>query len=393
MDAQALAESGLDQAVATLANSADPTSPGALADGSSQLGSGRSLWSGVLSGSTWTIRGAAIVANPSGASDVSATAGHKVRVGLDPDRSWNTLYADNDDSSCTTLRDTVTIGGPLAVRDALCLQNSARVTSSVRVGDTVTTEHLASIGSSDQRVPDVHVANGCRNLKPALVFASNRHGTSGSALQLYTMNGDGTRPTRLTANAATDDQPEWSPDGKKIAFFSRRAGTQQVFVMNADGSEETNLTRREGADSAPAWRPDGKKILFVSDRDGKGLRLHVMDANGDNVELLPAKESPSGMVIPAWSPDGKQIAYSDRIGDAVEIFTCDADGKNPKRLTMLGGFNTFPAWSRDGKRIALQHWDNQEAPGSLWVVDVKDGVQTNLGHTGAFMVGRPAWKP
>ncbi len=59
----------------------------------------------------------------------------------------------------------------------------------------------------------------------------------------------------LTRTEAYGDSPDWSPDGKRIAFIRLR-GTSWVYVMNADGSGQTNLTRHEDVnDSEPAWRP------------------------------------------------------------------------------------------------------------------------------------------
>ncbi len=64
-------------------------------------------------------------------------------------------------------------------------------------------------------------------------------------LDIYSMRPDGSGLTNLTNDPAHDVDPYWSPDGKRIAFLSDRAGPMQVFVMNADGSDVFQVTQRE----------------------------------------------------------------------------------------------------------------------------------------------------
>ena len=64
---------------------------------------------------------------------------------------------------------------------------------------------------------------------------------------------------RLTNDGAFNREPEWSPDGTKIAWTSRRDGNDEVYVMNADGSGQTNLTNNPAADLHPTWSPDGTR--------------------------------------------------------------------------------------------------------------------------------------
>ena len=52
-----------------------------------------------------------------------------------------------------------------------------------------------------------------------------------------------------------DGSPAWSPDGKRIAFYSERDGNADIYVMNADGSGVTQLTRSTAQDGIPAWSP------------------------------------------------------------------------------------------------------------------------------------------
>lgn len=77
-----------------------------------------------------------------------------------------------------------------------------------------------------------------------------------------------------------DSMPDFSPDGRRIAFTSNRDQQGEIYVMNANGSGQKRLTRRADDDWAPDFSPDGKRIAFTQlpgtvwtmDADGTGLR-------------------------------------------------------------------------------------------------------------------------
>jgi hypothetical protein len=100
---------------------------------------------------------------------------------------------------------------------------------------------------------------------------------------VITMNADGSGKRKLARGFG----PVWSPDGRKIAFVSERAGSMDVGVMNADGSGKRILTRSRAVNFVPqpAWSPDGQKLLFVSDRDGLEA-VYVMNADGSRQRRL-----------------------------------------------------------------------------------------------------------
>jgi Tol biopolymer transport system component len=172
---------------------------------------------------------------------------------------------------------------------------------------------------------------------------------SGNARDVYVINVDGSGQRRLTHSPGMDLDPTWSPDGRKIAFVSRRercpgvaddrlayvCGNAEIYVMNADGTGQRNLTRSPAYAyySSAAWSPDGRKMAFVSDRDGNG-EIYVMNADGSAQRRLtrnPASDGP-----PVWSPDGRKIAFvrvTDDLTFGSEIYVMNADGSGQVKLT------------------------------------------------------------
>jgi len=204
-----------------------------------------------------------------------------------------------------------------------------------------------------------------------IAFASNLDGN----YEIYVMNIDGSGQTRLTNNQASDFYPAWSPDGKQIAFYSKRdepnpdsCGSNcnyEIYVMNANGSGQTRLTNNQAKDFGPAWSPDGKQIAFYSKRDEPNsdscgsncnYEIYVMNANGSGQTRLTNNQASD--FYPAWSPDGKQIAFYSRRDEPnpdscgnncnYEIYVMNADGSEQTRLTNNQADDSGPTWQPVG---------------------------------------------
>jgi Tol biopolymer transport system component len=177
-------------------------------------------------------------------------------------------------------------------------------------------------------------------------------GPAGSASDIWSIESDGSHLTRLTNTPGFDGDPAISPDGTRIAFTSDRDGNKELYVMNADGTDQTRLTNDGGTvanafvdevDENPVWSPNGRRIAFDSTRDGQ-FEIYSMNPDGSGLRRLTDRQSLDA--APAWSPDGGWIAFiSDRANkDYRDIWVMRADGSAPHRVTHNATAQSPPDW-------------------------------------------------
>ncbi len=128
---------------------------------------------------------------------------------------------------------------------------------------------------------------------------------------LWVVGRQGGEARRLTSTPAVDENPQFSPDGKWIAFTSNRAGGNAVYVVAAEGGDPRRLTWSPAGESARGWTPDGRRVLFASSRVSAPTaydKLWTIPLDGGPAQLLPAYMGFRG----SFSPDGKRIVVDRR---------------------------------------------------------------------------------
>src|SRR5205085_8508668 len=175
--------------------------------------------------------------------------------------------------------------------------------------------------------------------------------------------------------------PSSSRDRERIVFSGRDGGLTDLYIVDVATSHLERLTNDRYGDLQPQWSPDGKMIAFASDRGDTSSftylrfpkwRVTVLDLDKGTLTVLPGQ---AGLNInPQWSPDGRSIAYvSDRTGIA-NLFLYDFDSNEHYQLTNVVGsvsaiteYSPAISWARKADRLAFTYYENGDY--TIWSVN------------------------
>lgn len=201
---------------------------------------------------------------------------------------------------------------------------------------------------------------------PPLLFPEQPDLSPDGKSLLFVYRGDiwrvptaGGKAVRLTTNTATDGQPKYSPDGRKIAFISDRTGHDQVFVMSASGGPAKQLTYHTEGYDLQDWFPDGQHLLVLGSRD------HHWRSSSRFLKIDAAKRSAEELIFDGYgsegkvSPDGEKLLFV-REGErwwrkgytgarSAQIWSYEFSTRKFVKLVDTPAGNRSPAWGADSQ--------------------------------------------
>jgi TolB protein len=159
--------------------------------------------------------------------------------------------------------------------------------------------------------------------------------------QVFLVSADGSgQPRRITRSNGIDTEPQFSSDGRNVYFTSDRGGSPQIYRMSADGGDATRVTFGSPYSVSPRISPDGRQLAYVTRRDGRFL-VAIRDLSTAAEQILSdggSEESPS------FAPNGRWIMYATRSGGRESLMAVSTDGRIKQRLSSPGSDIREPTW-------------------------------------------------
>jgi Tol biopolymer transport system component/DNA-binding winged helix-turn-helix (wHTH) protein len=246
-----------------------------------------------------------------------------------------------------------------------------RMLVSGEVGDL----HLVPVAGGDaKRLTSDHRGIGSQLAWTAdgseIVFCSDR----GGAVTLWRISISGGTPRPVAGVGAGAFSPAISPKGKQLVYqhVLEKYGIWQLGLQGVKRVRglPLQIISAKGLNGRPDFSPDGKKVAFESDRQGYS-EIWVCDSDGSHCGPLTSLHRVAGAA--RWSPDGRYIAFEFRPKDHSEVYVMDVSGGRPRQLVTLSGANNGgPSWSRDGKWIYF-YSDQGGGPFQIWKVPFQEG--------------------
>lgn len=179
-------------------------------------------------------------------------------------------------------------------------------------------------------------------------------------------------PERFIASTRRDVFPQYSPDGRRIAFYSNRAGaSSEIWVCEADGSKATAITSmKRGTPGSPRWSPDGRTIVFDSSSSGI-YQVYTVGTDGGKVRQITSGAPPH--FGSNWSRDGRWIYFTTDSPGGAQVWKVPSQGGTSVQVTSNGGIAATE--SVDGKTL---YYVKSAGKGSLWKMPVGGGPEEKI---------------
>jgi hypothetical protein len=207
-------------------------------------------------------------------------------------------------------------------------------------------------GSDDQRSP------AWNQTGLEIAFASNRALPPSTDYEIYRMQAVGsTGPTALTDNDVDDTDPAWAPGSAQLVIVREAAGGDtDLLLLDADGSGATTPLTALAAVSGevePNWAPNGSRIAFAAFAPGATERdIFTIQPNGTGLTNLTNTPTVDDRE-PNWAPGNARLAYSSFLSSNYDVHVMNADGSGDVNVTNNAAEDRDPAWSPDATRIAF----------------------------------------
>ncbi|MDH5618106.1 MAG: Tol-Pal system beta propeller repeat protein TolB [Gammaproteobacteria bacterium] len=161
-------------------------------------------------------------------------------------------------------------------------------------------------------------------------------------LDIYVLDINSRRTTRLTTHRAIDTEGAWSPDGRYIYFTSDRSGGPQIYRVSAEGGSPERVTFEGSYNARPRLSPDGKRLAMVHNDQGN-FRIAVMSLERKDLLVLSSGRQDES---PSFAPNSDILIYATRQGRDGVLETVSADGLiRQKMASRAGGDVREPVWS------------------------------------------------
>jgi Tol biopolymer transport system component len=264
-----------------------------------------------------------------------------------------------------------------------------------------------------------------------------------SQLHIVNLTTGAVRPVKIVATDDDAIQAQWSPNGRRLAYWSTQGGVRDIFTVAASGGEAVRVTADEALDWNPVWSPDGRYLYFSSDRGGSmnlwrvpidehsgrtlgppdpittpsldsaqislsrdGRRLiYVQRAATRNLQRVafdPVREVTVGepewitqgsklAVMPEISPDGKSIAFFTLAPSQEDLYVANADGTGARQLTDDSYLDRAPRWAPDGSEIAFM--STRGGRFDIWAIRPDGSGLRQITAVPKLNATQPAWSP
>ncbi len=188
---------------------------------------------------------------------------------------------------------------------------------------------------------------------------------------------------RVTEGAFTASDPQWSPDGRQLAYVAGKQGAQEssftdiaedrntdIFVVPVTGGAARQLTNNPGPDESPRWARDGRQIAYLASPDplswAEQTGLMLIDATGGPARNLTGAYEDSINGAPKWSADGSMLYAAGASGVYGQLLRIPVAGGAPQPVFETRGAYNAIDLARDGQTLAFT-FNNAKEPSNIWL--------------------------